>query len=93
MHKRERQNALIALIETVSIASQAELALRLNDDGFSVTQASVSRDLDELGVIKQNGCYILPSKHAAACSRPAICTGIDRAGAIRSRPPSADTVS
>ena len=29
-----------------------------------MTQASVSRDLDELGVIKQNGYYILPPKQA-----------------------------
>jgi transcriptional regulator of arginine metabolism len=33
---------------------------RLNDKGFEVTQASVSRDLVELGVIKANGKYSAP---------------------------------
>ncbi|HTH52222.1 MAG TPA: hypothetical protein VL501_09830, partial [Pyrinomonadaceae bacterium] len=28
--------------------------------GFQVTQASVSRDLDQLGVVKVNGAYSLP---------------------------------
>lgn len=60
MHKRERQDALLSLIRSGSISSQAELASRLNDLGFTVTQASVSRDLDELGISKQNGAYMIP---------------------------------
>ena len=57
MQKRERQSALISLIDTMSIGSQSELASRLCHQGFNVTQASVSRDLDELGVVKLNGYY------------------------------------
>lgn len=57
MHKKERQIALLSLIATDAVASQGELALRLREQGFSVTQASVSRDLDELGIIKRNGRY------------------------------------
>jgi len=62
MHKKDRQNALLSLVDSVSIASQGELASRLLDQGFSVTQASVSRDLDELGIVKLNGHYAIPRK-------------------------------
>ena len=60
MQKKDRQNALLSLIDSTSIWSQGELASRLCDQGFSVTQASVSRDLDELGIVKLNGHYVLP---------------------------------
>lgn len=62
MQKKERQNALLLLIGSFSIASQSELSSRLREQGYSVTQASVSRDLDELGLIKLNGYYSLPKK-------------------------------
>lgn len=57
MQKRERQEALLKLISDSPISRQEELAARLTASGFSVTQASVSRDLDELGVTKMNGIY------------------------------------
>lgn len=62
MQKRVRHEILLSLISTEPIASQAILASRLKDAGFSITQASVSRDLDELGVVKINGHYSLPPK-------------------------------
>ncbi len=62
MHKRVRHEILLSLIGSEPIASQAILASRLTDAGFSVTQASVSRDLDELGVVKINGRYCMPPK-------------------------------
>lgn len=61
MQKRERQTTLLSLIDTVSIANQSELASRLCEQGYRVTQASVSRDLDELGIVKLNGHYARPS--------------------------------
>ncbi len=66
MHKALRQEALLKVISTERIASQAELAERLRSRNFDVTQASVSRDLDELGVIKLAGIYSLPKKPAGA---------------------------
>ena len=64
MHKRDRQKFLLSLINSEPIGSQAILASRLTDEGFRVTQASVSRDLGELRVIKFNGRYSLPPKAA-----------------------------
>lgn len=50
--KRERQQAIRELIALEPIGSQQELAERLTGRGFSVTQATVSRDIAELGLAK-----------------------------------------
>jgi transcriptional regulator of arginine metabolism len=50
--KRDRQRAIRELIATASIGSQGELVDRLNARGFAVTQATVSRDIAELGLVK-----------------------------------------
>lgn len=66
MQKDQRQEALLKLISAERIASQAELARRLRSRNFDVTQASISRDLEELGVIKSSGIYTLPKKPRGA---------------------------
>jgi transcriptional regulator of arginine metabolism len=50
--KRERQRAIRELIATEPIGSQQELATRLVERGFAVTQATVSRDIADLGLVK-----------------------------------------
>ena len=57
MQKSDRQNLILEVISTGTITRQDELAAVLRSKGFSVTQASVSRDLDELGVVKVGGRY------------------------------------
>jgi transcriptional regulator of arginine metabolism len=49
------------LISKNVIRSQAEIVTRLRRRGFAVTQASVSRDLEDLGITKHNGKYRLAS--------------------------------
>ena len=61
MHKNERHHVILDLINAEPIARQDELARRLTERGFSVTQASVSRDLEKLGVSKINGRYVRQS--------------------------------
>ena len=60
MIKQKRQQRILDLIRTKNIATQEELGELLSKGGLSVTQSSVSRDLDELGVVKANGYYALP---------------------------------
>ena len=50
--KERRQKAIAELIRSSTLASQEELAERLAARGCSVTQATISRDLDQLGAIK-----------------------------------------
>ena len=60
MLKEKRQETIRNLIRARNISSQNELAELLSKDNFYVTQSSVSRDLDEIGIIKVNGFYALP---------------------------------
>jgi transcriptional regulator of arginine metabolism len=47
-----RQRAIADLIRAEPLASQEEVTARLGAIGFSVTQATVSRDLDQIGAVK-----------------------------------------
>jgi transcriptional regulator of arginine metabolism len=50
-----RHARLVELLEQRSVHSQGELARLLAADGIRVTQATLSRDLDELGAVKVRG--------------------------------------
>ncbi len=60
MLKEKRQQTILDLIRARNMETQDELTESLSKKGFSATQSSVSRDLDELGIIKINGHYSLP---------------------------------
>ena len=62
MQKLQRHKTIQKLITGRRISRQEELAELLEDKGFSVTQSSVSRDLDELEIVKVGGFYALPQK-------------------------------
>ncbi len=55
MSKKERLKKIIELIENFEIDTQEELTLKLNESGLSVSQATVSRDIAELNLIKAPG--------------------------------------
>ena len=73
--KDRRQRAMADLIREHALANQEEVAARLSALGFEVTQATVSRDLEQIGAVKvrRNGSigYALPDQliGAAAPSR------------------------
>jgi transcriptional regulator of arginine metabolism len=50
--KADRQHQLLQLIREKEIGTQEELVSGLTDLGLDVTQATVSRDIKELGLIK-----------------------------------------
>ena len=50
--KQARQRALLELVTRSPIGSQEELVELLRDAGYEVTQATVSRDAAELGLVK-----------------------------------------
>ncbi|MEQ8767266.1 MAG: arginine repressor [Planctomycetota bacterium] len=52
-----RREAILEIVGEGSVSSQAALVESLEARGFSVTQSSVSRDLQELGVAKVRGAY------------------------------------
>ncbi|MGW4097888.1 MULTISPECIES: arginine repressor [unclassified Mycobacterium] len=61
-----RQARIIALLSSRQVSSQTELAALLGQEGIEVTQATLSRDLEELGAVKLRGvdggvgAYVVP---------------------------------
>lgn len=62
--KQERQSAVLQLIGSHQVANQEELKRLLAARGVSVTQATLSRDLRDLGIVRAPGedgaRYMLP---------------------------------
>ena len=52
MARNSRQSKILELISTKEIETQEELVSSLKDANFDVTQATISRDIKELGLIK-----------------------------------------
>lgn len=50
--KQQRQQLIARLIDQRAISSQPQLQEMLKEQGIEATQATVSRDLDELGAVK-----------------------------------------
>lgn len=57
MMRTNRQNKILELISSQPIETQEELVEQLKAAGFDVTQATISRDIKELGLVKvaENG--------------------------------------
>ena len=56
MNRRERQGIILRLIRERAISTQSELAEALREQGHEVVQTTVSRDIQELGLVKvRNG--------------------------------------
>jgi len=65
MNKRDRQQKILTLIKAKPIGTQEDLRALLDRAGVPATQSSVSRDLEELGVVKHHGHYTLPRTNGA----------------------------
>lgn len=74
--KARRQRAIAQLIRSEVLHSQEEVAHRLSELGFVATQATVSRDLEQLGAIKvrRDGriAYAIPSDSPPARTAPPL---------------------
>ena len=50
--KHTRHSRILEIIERQPVGTQEELVQKLAEDGLKVTQATISRDIKELGVVK-----------------------------------------
>lgn len=57
MNKTLRQRAILEVIETATVGSQEEFQRILKRRGFDVGQATLSRDIRELGLVKASSGY------------------------------------
>ncbi len=53
--KARRQTAILELVDREPLHSQEQLRRRLRPRGFAATQATISRDIKELGLVKRSG--------------------------------------
>ncbi|BBX58373.1 Arginine repressor [Mycobacterium shottsii] len=66
VNRAGRQARIVAILSTESVSSQSELAALLAVQGIEATQATLSRDLEELGAVKLRGAdggvgvYVVP---------------------------------
>ena len=73
--KAARHRRIVELLGRNDVRSQPELARLLAEDGLVVTQATLSRDLDELGAVKVRSgegdlVYAVPSEGGDRRPRP-----------------------
>ncbi len=105
MHeKQHRQAALLRLVRRQAVANQKQLVRALRRLGFAATQASVSRDLRDLGLVKVDGVYrALPRLGSGRAAPPAaaplsrLITAVEPVGVtlivVRTRVGAASTVA
>jgi transcriptional regulator of arginine metabolism len=65
--KSRRQAVVLEIVEREGITSQEQLRQRLQERGFEATQATLSRDIRDLGLVKRasDGAYRAPGSTAA----------------------------
>jgi transcriptional regulator of arginine metabolism len=71
-HRRGRQGAILRLVRSREISTQAELADALREAGFEAVQTTVSRDIAELGLVRvraPNGRLVYAPAGAADLDR------------------------
>jgi len=59
--KARRQSAILDAIQRQRVRSQEQLRRQLRAAGYDVTQATLSRDVRELGLVKAEGAYQPPA--------------------------------
>lgn len=72
MAKLARQQTLLELAHEGPLPNQQELCKILARRGFQVTQATLSRDINELRLLKTPEGYILPNGDVSAEPMPAV---------------------
>jgi len=57
LDRKKRQLKILEMVATRPMRTQDELAEALGNEGWEVTQSSVSRDISQLGLVKIDGIY------------------------------------
>ena len=63
--KIDRQALIRGIVADYRVDTQSALVERLHAAGVSCTQASISRDIREIGLVKRGGRYVEPQAAAA----------------------------
>jgi transcriptional regulator of arginine metabolism len=79
--KARRQSVILELIDREPLHSQELLRRRLHQRGFEATQATISRDIAELGLVKRSGDGAYQRPGAEAPNPETALTALERATA------------
>ncbi|NLF06968.1 MAG: arginine repressor [Pirellulaceae bacterium] len=102
--KARRQAALMRLVRSRPLENQEQIVALMRQEGLKVTQASVSRDICELGLVKLAGRYVQAKKAMNAAgdlsgkeSQIGLIVGVEPVGAnlvvVRTRVGAANSVA
>ena len=82
MAKRDdRKNAIRSLVRAEEMRTQKDLVERLQARGFDCTQATVSRDIADMGLVKsERGFYVLPQDMALRRLLGDVAISVEDAG-------------
>jgi transcriptional regulator of arginine metabolism len=77
--KARRQGLILELIDREALHSQEQLRRRLHRRGFEATQATISRDIKDLGLVKRAGDGAYQQPGADAANPAALIGALERA--------------
>lgn len=77
--KAQRQAAILDLVDREPLHSQELLRRRLRQRGFETTQATISRDISDLGLVKRAGDRAYQRPGADASNPETALTALERA--------------
>jgi transcriptional regulator of arginine metabolism len=67
-----RRNQILEIIRTERPSTQRQLRRKLAERGIHVTQATVSRDIEEIGLLKTRDGYALASTSRPTAQQPVL---------------------
>jgi transcriptional regulator of arginine metabolism len=79
--KARRQTAILELVDREGLHSQEQLRRRLRLRGFEATQATISRDIKELGLVKRAGDGAYQRQGVESTDPETALTALERATA------------
>jgi transcriptional regulator of arginine metabolism len=79
--KSRRQAIILELVDGEPLHSQERLRRRLHQRGFEATQATISRDIKELGLVKRSGDGAYQRSGAEALDPESALTALERTAA------------
>jgi transcriptional regulator of arginine metabolism len=76
--KARRQGLILELVEREPLPSQEALRRRLQQRGFDATQATISRDIRDLGLVKRAGDGAYERPGASVAQPPVVMSALER---------------
>ena len=91
--KEDRQRAILDLVRRRPVHTQQELADALAERGISATQATVSRDIQELGLIRTGEGYRVGAPLSVVSDLVLSMTRVQFLAVVRTPPGTANVVA